>query len=61
VRVPARGAENGEACAKSGESLDTVWGLITKRFGEDTETVELSTSLSETKELNEKRKPYQCC
>jgi len=54
VRISEKGEDNGEAYEKAGESLDTVRALVNEVLGEDVEMVELSSSLSETKKLNEK-------
>ena len=49
-----KGADNGEAYEKAGTSLETVRKLIVDTLGDEAELVELSSSLSETKKLNEK-------
>ena len=54
MRISERGADNGEAYEKAGISLETVRKLIVDTLGEGAELVELSSSLSETKKLNEK-------
>ena len=54
VRISEKGEGNGEAYDKAGESLDTVRALVNEVLGEEVEMVELSSSLSETKKLNEK-------
>ena len=54
VRISEKGADNGEAYEKAGTSLETVRKLIIDTLGEEGELVELSSSLSETKKLNEK-------
>ena len=54
VRISEKGENNGEAYEKAGESLDTVRVLVEEVLGDDVEMVELSSSLSETKKLNEK-------
>ena len=54
VRISERGADNGEAYEKAVTSLETVRKLIVDTLGEEAELVELSSSLSETKKLNEK-------
>ena len=56
VRISEKGEGNGEAYDKAGESLDTVRALVNEVLGEEVEMVELSSSLSETKKLNEKGK-----
>jgi hypothetical protein len=54
VRISEKGADNGEAYEKAGTSLKTVRKLIVDTLGEEAELVELSSSLIETKKLNEK-------
>ena len=54
VKISEKGADNGEAYQKAGESLEKVRELVSKVLEEDVEMVELSSSLSETKKLNEK-------
>ena len=54
VKISEKGADNGEAYQKAGESLEKVRELVNKVLEEDVEMVELSSSLSETKKLNEK-------
>lgn len=54
VRISEKGVDNGEAYEKAGTSLETVRKLIVDTLGEEAELVELSSSLSETKKLNEK-------
>ena len=54
VRISEKGTDNGEAYEKAGTSLETVRKLIVDTLGEEAELVELSSSLSETKKLNEK-------
>ena len=54
MRISEKGDDNGEAYEKAGESLDAVRVLVEEVLGEDLEMVELSSSLSETKKLNEK-------
>ena len=54
VRISEKGADNGEAYEKAGTSLETVRKLIVDTLGEEAELVELSSSLIETKKLNEK-------
>ena len=54
VRISEKGDDNGEAYEKAGDSLERVRALVDEVLGEDLEMVELSSSLSETKKLNEK-------
>jgi hypothetical protein len=54
VRISEKGADNGKAYEKAGTSLKTVRKLIVDTLGEEAELVELSSSLIETKKLNEK-------
>ena len=54
VRISEKGEDNGEAYEKAGESLEHVRDLVIEELGENAEIVELSSSLSETKKLNEK-------
>ncbi len=54
VKISEKGADNGEAYQKAGDSLEKVRELVNKVLEEDVEMVELSSSLSETKKLNEK-------
>jgi hypothetical protein len=54
VRISEKGADNGEAYEKAVTSLKTVRKLIVDTLGEEAELVELSSSLIETKKLNEK-------
>jgi hypothetical protein len=54
VRISEKGKDNGEAYDKAGQSLERVRALVEEALGADLEMVELSSSLSETKKLNEK-------
>ena len=54
VRISEKGKDNSEAYEKAGTSLMTVRKIIVDTLGEESELVELSSSISETKKLNEK-------
>ena len=54
MRISEKGDDNGRAYEKAGESLDAVRVLVEEVLGENLEMVVLSSSLSETKKLNEK-------
>lgn len=54
VKISEKGADNGEAYQKAGDSLEKVRELVSKVLEQDVEMVELSSSLIETKKLNEK-------
>ena len=54
VRISEKGKDNSEAYEKAGTSLETVRKIIVDTLGEESELVELSSSISETKKLNEK-------
>ena len=54
AKISEKGANKGEAYQKAGESLEKVRELVGKVLEEDVEMLELSSSLSETKKLNDK-------
>jgi hypothetical protein len=54
VKISEKDDSNGGAYQKAGESLEMVRQLILDTLGNEVEVVELSSTLSETKKLNDK-------
>ena len=49
MKISEKGADNGEAYQKAGESLEKVRELVSKVLEQDVEMVELSSSLTRPK------------
>ena len=54
IRISEKGKNNSEAYVRAGKSLDRVRSLVDENLGSDSVIVELSSTLNETKKLNEK-------
>ena len=54
VRISEQRPDNAEAYKASEESVRVVKGFLAEALGEEAEVLDLSTSISETKKLNEK-------